>query len=198
MDLPPGPPVRRRHGARALTPAPAPCRRRNTACQRCDALSQSESVEPDIVLDHCVRPDWYLSRIRQIKLPKHDLVAPDLSQKVLKDENCQFFTGTSSVSKAERSKAGIVTNWVASFLRNDKYGAEAAICNTGLSSVLDLEIGDVKRTPCQAHLPTFVIVDLCAGRDAEIPLRIERIWIRPVNRVQAGAGMRRAYIAVPF
>ena len=67
-----------------------------------------------------------------------------------------------------------------------------------VSSVLDLEIGDVERAPCQADLPTFVIVDLCAGRDAEIPLRIERIRIRPVNRIQAGAGMRCGYIAVPF
>jgi hypothetical protein len=176
VDIPPGPPVH----------------------QRRNALSQSESVEPDIVLDHCVQPDWYASRIRQIKLPKHDLVAPDLSQEILEYENCQLFTCTSSVSKTERSKAGIVTNWVASFVRNDEYGAEAAICNTGVSSVLDLEIGDVKRTACQADLPTFVIVDLRAGRDAEIALRIERIWIRPVNRIQAGAGMRRGYIAVPF
>ena len=102
------------------TPAPARLRWRKTACQRRDALSQSESVEPDIVLDHCVQSDWHASRIRQIKLPKHDLVAPDLSQKILKYENCQSFTRTSSVSKAERSKAGIITNWVASFVRNDK------------------------------------------------------------------------------
>jgi hypothetical protein len=92
--------------------------RRPLPAARC--LSQSESVEPDIVLDHSVQSDWYASRIRQIKLPKHDLVAPDLSQKILKYENCQLFTCTSSVSKAERSKAGIVTNWVASFVRNDK------------------------------------------------------------------------------
>ena len=94
--------------------------RQTAICQRRDALSQSEFVEPDIVLDHCVQSDWYASRICQIKLPKHDLVAPDLSQKILKYENCQLFTCTSSVSKAERSKAGIVTNWVASFVRNDK------------------------------------------------------------------------------
>ena len=83
-------------------------------------LSQSESVEPDIVLDHCVRSDWYLSGVRQVKLAKHDLVAPDLSQKILKYENCQFFTCASSVSKTERSKAGIVANRVASFVRNYK------------------------------------------------------------------------------
>jgi hypothetical protein len=192
-----GPPVRRPHRpARCCANARAGPAFDRLPAARC--LSQSEFVEGDIVLNHCVQPDRYAGRICQIKLPKHDLVAPDLSQKILEDENCQSFSWTSSVSKAERGKAGIVANRVASSVCNDKQGAEAAICNMRLSSVLDLEIGDVKRTPCQADLPTFVIIDLCAGRDTEIALRIEPVWIRPVDRIQAGAGMRRADIAVPF
>ena len=136
-------------------------------------LSQSEPIEPDIVLDHCVRSDWYLTGVRQIKLAKHDLVAPDLSQKIPKDEICQLFTRTASVSKPERSEAGIVANWIASPVRNNKYGAEPAICDPGFSSVLYFEIGDVKRTTRQADLLTFVIVDLRTGWNPKVPLRID-------------------------
>src|SRR4029453_11456474 len=107
-------------GARERNTPPLQPGRQTAFCQRRDALSQSGSVEPDIVLAHCVQSDWYASRICQIKLPKQELVAPDLWQKILKYENCQSFTCTSSVSKAERSKAGIATNWVASFVPNDK------------------------------------------------------------------------------
>ena len=105
---------------------------RKTAVSHQISLSQSRSVEPDIVLNYCVRSDWYSTRIWQIKLAKHDLVAPDLSQKVPKDEICQLFTRTASVSKPERSEAGIVANWIASPVRNNKYGAEAAICDPGI------------------------------------------------------------------
>jgi hypothetical protein len=50
----------------------------------------------------------------------------------------------------------------------------------------------------QADLPAFVIIDLGTGGNLKIPLRIERIRVFPVDRIQTGAGVRRADVAVPF
>ena len=76
--------------------------------------------------------------------------------------------------------------------------AESAIRYVGLPSILYLKIGDLERTTREADLSTFVLVNLGAGRNVEIPLRIERIWVLPVDRIQAAAGVRRADITMAF
>jgi hypothetical protein len=68
------------------------------------------SAKTEIIFNHGVRSDWYLSWIRQIELAEDDLVAPDLAKEVLEDLNCQLLAGTPAVSKSEWGKAGIVAN----------------------------------------------------------------------------------------
>jgi hypothetical protein len=158
----------------------------------------SRSAESEIVLDHRVRPDRYSARIRQIKLAKDNLVAPNLAKEILEDVNRQLFARTPPVAEAERSEAGIIANRMTCAIDNPEHRAETAIGDVGLAPVFHLEIGDIERTLRQADLPAFVIVDLGTGGNLKIPLRIERIRVFPVDRIQAGAGVRRADVAVPF
>ena len=130
-------------------------------------ITLDRPVEAKIVLDHGVRPDRYLARIGQIELVKDDLVAPDLAKEILEDLNGQLFSGTPSVSKAERREAGIVANRMVRPVDNPENSAETTIGDVGLASILDLEIGDLERTLCEADLPAFIIVDLRAGGNAE-------------------------------
>ena len=106
----------------------------------------SGSTESEIVLDHRVRPDRYSARIRQIKLAKDNLVAPDLAKEILEDVNRQLFAWTPSVAKAERSEASIIANRMTCAIDNPEHRAETAIGDVGLAPVFHLEIGDIERT----------------------------------------------------
>jgi hypothetical protein len=163
---------------------------------RCRTLGGS--TEPEVVLNHSGRSDRHATRICQIELAKDDLVAPDLAQEILEYLNRQLLTRTPPVSKAEWSKTRIVTNRMARPVYNPENCAESTIRDVGLTPVFHLEICDVERTPREADLPALVIGDLRAGRNLKIPSRIEAIWVLPVNRIQAGAGMGRADVTVPF
>ena len=79
---------------------------------------------------------------------------------------------------------------------NAEDGAKSAIRNADLAPIFYLEIADLERTPRETDLPTFVIVDLGAGRYVKIPLRIECIWLPPMHRIEAGTGVWRADIGV--
>jgi hypothetical protein len=159
-------------------------------------LCLSSSVEPDIVLDHCVRPDWHLAWIGQIELAEDDLVVPDLTKEILEDLNCQLLTRTPSVSEAEWSKASIVTNRNALSIDNTENRPKATIRDVYLASIFDLEIRNLKWASREADLLAFVFSNLSAGGNSKIPLRIERSWVFPVHRIQAGAGVRRANVAM--
>src|ERR1700722_432278 len=108
------------------------------------SLTLRRSAEPKIVFDHGVWPDRHLTRICQIELAKHDLVAPDLTNEIFKNLNSQLLTWTPSVSKAERSEAGIVANRKTFPTDNTENSAEAAVRDVGLASILNLEIRDLK------------------------------------------------------
>ena len=45
------------------------------------------SAEPQIILDHSVRPDRHLAWIRKIELAKYNLVAPNLAEEILEYVN---------------------------------------------------------------------------------------------------------------
>jgi hypothetical protein len=164
----------------------------------CSGRHLCRSREADIVLDHCIRSNRHTTGVRQIKFAEHDLVAPDLAQKILEHLNRQLLARAPPVAKAEWRESGIIANRMGGSVDHAEHGAEAAIGDVGLAAVFHLEVGDVERTPRQADLPAFVVVDLGAGRDAKVPLRIEHIRVFPVDWVQAGRGVRRADIAVSF
>src|SRR5882762_9621639 len=111
-----------------------------------------------------------MARICQIKIAKHDLVAPNLAEEVLKDVNRQLLAWTPSVSKAEWSKPGIIANGMSCPINNPENRSEAAVRDVGLAPILYFEIGDFEWTPREANLPTLIIVDLGAGRNVEKPL----------------------------
>src|SRR5580704_2658826 len=158
----------------------------------------SGSAEADIVLDHGVRADRHLPRIRQIELAEHDLVAPDLAQEIFEDVDGELLARTAPVAEAERREAGIVANRKAFAVNGAEDRAEATIGDVGLAAILHREIGDVERTAGKADLSAFVFGDLRAGRNAQIPCRIERVRVLPMHRIEARARMRRADIAVPL
>ena len=137
-------------------------------------LCLSCSGEPDIVLNYGVRSDWHLAWIGQIELAEDDLVAPNLTKEILKDLNCQLLTRTPSVSKAERSKAGVVANREVLTINNTEYRPETAIRNFSLASILYIETRDLERTPRKADLLAFLFSNLGAGGNSKIPLRIKR------------------------
>jgi len=149
-------------------------------------------------LNYGVRSDWHLARIRQIEFAKDNLVAPNLAKKILKDLNRQLLTRTPSVSKTERGKSGVIANRKIPTINNTKYRPETAIRDFGLASILYIETRDLERTPRKADLLAFLFSNLSAGGDTKIPLRIKRIRIFPMHRIKAGAGVRRADVAVPF
>src|SRR6201998_4228725 len=76
------------------------------------AASQTlgRSDESEIVLNHRARSDRHAARIGLIELTEHDLVAPDLAEKILEHLNGQLLAGTAPVAKTERREAGIVAN----------------------------------------------------------------------------------------
>jgi len=98
-----------------------------------------------------------------------------------------LLTRTSSVSKAERGKTGVVANRKALAVNNSEYRPETAVRYFGFAPILDIEICDVEWTPRKADLLAFLLGDLGAGGNSKISLRIKPIRIFPMRRIKAGA-----------
>src|SRR6202046_4728974 len=182
---------------RPAAPDRSAAERRSSACLDLP-WTLGRPSEADIVSDHGIRSDRHPTGICQIELAKHDLVPPDFAQEILEDLDGQLLARTAAIAEAEWSKAGIVANRMACAVNHRKHRAEAAVGNVDLAAILDLEIGDVEWAACKPDLPAFVVVDLRAGGNAQIALRGERLRVLPVDRIQAGAGGRRAHIAGPL
>src|SRR5262249_925431 len=100
------------------------------------------------------------------------------------------------VSKSEWCKAGIIANRKVLPIDNAENRSEAAIGDICLASVFNLEIGDLEWALRKPDLLAFRFSHLRAGRNAEIPLRVEGIRVLPVDRVETGTSVRRADIAM--
>ena len=156
------------------------------------------SGEPKIVQNHSVRSNGHLAWTRRVEPPKYDFVAPDFAQEIFEDVDGQLLAGTTPITKPKWCKPGVVTNREVFAIDDTEDGPETAIGDIGFPPVPHLEIGDVERALCKSDLPTFIFGYLDTRRDAKIPRRIEGTRIFPMNRVDAGSGVRRIDVAVPF
>jgi hypothetical protein len=75
-----------------------------------------------------------------------------------------LLTRTSSVSKAERGKSGVVANWKALAVNNSEYRPETTIGDFGFAPILDIETCNVEWTPRKADLLAFILGNLGAMR----------------------------------
>ena len=121
---------------------------------------------------------------------KGDLVPPHLAQEVLEDLDRQLLTRAAPIAEAEGREAGVVADRHRLAVGDAEDRAEAAVGQPGLATVAHLESGQVEGAAGKTDLPAFGLVDLVAGRHAEIALGIEPLRIEPVPRIEAGRGMR--------
>ena len=133
-----------------------------------------------------------------MEIVEGDIVAVHLAEKIAEHVDRQLLAGAAPVAEAERRKSRIVAERRRLSVGHREHGAEAAVGDVGLAPVADRERGDIERAARQADLLAFRLVDLGAGRHAEIALGVETLGLVPQPGVEARVGVGRVHVGVPL
>ena len=143
-------------------------------------------------------PTGTLPGFRLVEIVEDDLVARHFAEKIREHVDRHLLAGAAPIAEAERREAGVVADRRRLPVRHREHGAEAAVGDAGLAPVADGKRCDVERATRQTDLLAFRLVDIGAGRHAEIAFRVEPVRLVPQPRVEARLGVGRVHVGMPL